>query len=80
MLLNTLHYGKVVTLVKNQQKKYPTLKIDFPVNFHRNCINFCMKISQLLKSEEMKRNLKGADMPRAIKRQKCEGGVCHRQD
>ena len=71
--------GQVATLVKKQQK-YPTLKIDFPVNFHSNCINFCMKISQLLKNEEMKRHLKGADMPRAAKRQKCEGGVCHRQD
>ena len=75
----TMRYGKVATLMKKQQK-YPTLKIDFPVNFHSNCINFCMKISQLLKNEEMKRNLKGADMPRVIKRQKCEGGVCHRQD
>ena len=26
-------------------KKYPTLEIDFSVNFHQKCINFCMKVS-----------------------------------
>ena len=26
-------------------KKYPTLEIDFSVNFHRKRINFCMKVS-----------------------------------
>ena len=35
-----MYYGKVITLVKN-----PTLEIVFSVNFHRKCINFCMKFS-----------------------------------